>query len=178
MAVSFFVNRLYVLTTENQVAYDERFHHGGNIIRGAHGAALNAFFRQYFGGDIKVHAVAGVVPIEEQNAVALMNGPAGFDNLIGRRRGENFTQRAGIDATFTDEPGKRRLMTAAAAADDNGLAGLRHRAINRAVLREGVDPSTPAYTSPSMISLRILSVLLNSFLGFCIVTPSRKVLFL
>ena len=77
-----------------------------------------------------------------------MNGPAGFDNLIGRRRGENFTQRAGIDATFTDEPGKRRLMAAAAAADDNGLAGLRHRAINRAVLREGVDPSAPGVHQP------------------------------
>ena len=34
MAVSFFVNRLYVLTTEGKVAYDEEFHHGVNIIRG------------------------------------------------------------------------------------------------------------------------------------------------
>lgn len=35
MAVSFFVNRLYVLTTDGKVAYDEPFHHGVNIIRGA-----------------------------------------------------------------------------------------------------------------------------------------------
>ena len=34
MASNLFVNRLYVLTELNQVAYDERFHHGVNIIRG------------------------------------------------------------------------------------------------------------------------------------------------
>lgn len=32
-AVSFFVNRLYVLAADNRVAYDERYHHGINIIR-------------------------------------------------------------------------------------------------------------------------------------------------
>lgn len=34
MAINLFVNRLYVLTEDNRVAYDERFHHGINIIRG------------------------------------------------------------------------------------------------------------------------------------------------
>lgn len=34
MASNLFVNRLYVLTELNQVAYDEPFHHGVNIIRG------------------------------------------------------------------------------------------------------------------------------------------------
>lgn len=34
MAINLFVNRLYVLTEDKQVAYDERFHHGINIIRG------------------------------------------------------------------------------------------------------------------------------------------------
>lgn len=34
MAINLFVNRLYVLNEDNRVAYDERFHHGINIIRG------------------------------------------------------------------------------------------------------------------------------------------------
>ena len=34
MANNLFVNRLRVLTQDGQVAYDERFHHGVNIIRG------------------------------------------------------------------------------------------------------------------------------------------------
>ena len=77
-----------------------------------------------------------------------MNSPAGFNDLVGRGGGEDFAQRAGIDAAFADEPGKRRLMAAAAAADDNGLAILCHRTVNRAVVWQGVDLSAPGVHQP------------------------------
>lgn len=54
MAVSFFVNRLYVLTAEDKVAYDERFHHGVNIIRGANSSGKSTITHLLFyglGGD-------------------------------------------------------------------------------------------------------------------------------
>ena len=34
MAANLFINRLYVVTRDHRVAYDQRFHHGVNIIRG------------------------------------------------------------------------------------------------------------------------------------------------
>lgn len=54
MAVSFFVNRLYVRTAEGKVAYDERFHHGVNIIRGANSSGKSTITHLLFyglGGD-------------------------------------------------------------------------------------------------------------------------------
>ncbi len=54
MAVNFFVNRLYVLTAEGKVAYDELFHHGVNIIRGANSSGKSTVTRLLFyalGGD-------------------------------------------------------------------------------------------------------------------------------
>lgn len=54
MAVNLFVNRLYVLTTEGKVAYDELFHHGVNIIRGANSSGKSTITHLLFyglGGD-------------------------------------------------------------------------------------------------------------------------------
>ncbi len=54
MAVNLFVNRLYVLTTEGKVAYDETFHHGVNIIRGANSSGKSTITHLLFyglGGD-------------------------------------------------------------------------------------------------------------------------------
>ena len=54
MAVNFFVNRLYVLTADGKVAYDESFHHGVNIIRGANSSGKSTITRLLFyalGGD-------------------------------------------------------------------------------------------------------------------------------
>ena len=50
MAVSFFVNRLYVLTTESKVAYDEEFHHGVNIIRGENSSGKSTITHLLFYG--------------------------------------------------------------------------------------------------------------------------------
>lgn len=50
MAVSFFVNRLYVLTTDGKVAYDEPFHHGVNIIRGANSSGKSTITHLLFYG--------------------------------------------------------------------------------------------------------------------------------
>ena len=50
MAVSFFVNRLYVLTTEGKVAYDEEFHHGVNIIRGENSSGKSTITHLLFYG--------------------------------------------------------------------------------------------------------------------------------
>ena len=50
MAVSFFVNRLYVLTADQKVAYDERFHHGVNIIRGANSSGKSTITHLLFYG--------------------------------------------------------------------------------------------------------------------------------
>ena len=54
MAVSFFVNRLYVRTAEGKVAYDEPFHHGVNIIRGDNSSGKSTITHLLFyglGGD-------------------------------------------------------------------------------------------------------------------------------
>ena len=54
MAVNIFINRLYVLTDEGKVAYDESFHHGVNIIRGANSSGKSTVTRLLFyalGGD-------------------------------------------------------------------------------------------------------------------------------
>lgn len=54
MAVSIFVNRLYVLTEEGKVAYDEHFHHGVNIIRGENSSGKSTVTHLLFyglGGD-------------------------------------------------------------------------------------------------------------------------------
>lgn len=50
MAVSFFVNRLYVLTAEGKVAYDEEFHHGVNIIRGENSSGKSTITHLLFYG--------------------------------------------------------------------------------------------------------------------------------
>lgn len=50
MAVSFFVNRLYVLTADGKVAYDEPFHHGVNIIRGANSSGKSTITHLLFYG--------------------------------------------------------------------------------------------------------------------------------
>ncbi len=60
MAVNFFVNRLYVLTAQGKVAYDEHFHHGVNIIRGANSSGKSTITHLLFyglGGDY-THFVA------------------------------------------------------------------------------------------------------------------------
>ena len=60
MAVSIIVNRLYVLTEEGKVAYDEHFHHGGNIIRGENSSGKSTITHLLFyglGGDY-THFVA------------------------------------------------------------------------------------------------------------------------
>ena len=54
MAVNLFVNRLYVLTDNDEVAYDEHFHHGINIIRGENSSGKSTITRLLFyglGGD-------------------------------------------------------------------------------------------------------------------------------
>ena len=60
MAVSIIVNRLYVLTEEGKVAYDEHFHHGVNIIRGENSSGKSTITHLLFyglGGDY-THFVA------------------------------------------------------------------------------------------------------------------------
>lgn len=60
MAVNLFVNRLYVLTQDGQVAYDELFHHGVNIIRGSNSSGKSTIMHLLFyalGGDY-THFVA------------------------------------------------------------------------------------------------------------------------
>ncbi len=55
-----FVNRLYVITDDDKVAYDERFHHGINIIRGANSSGKSTITHLLFyglGGDY-THFVA------------------------------------------------------------------------------------------------------------------------
>lgn len=54
MAVNIFVNRLYVLTADGKVAYDELFHHGVNIIRGTNSSGKSTITHLLFyglGGD-------------------------------------------------------------------------------------------------------------------------------
>ncbi len=54
MAINLFVNRLYVITEEGEVAYDEQFHHGVNIIRGANSSGKSTIMHLLFyglGGD-------------------------------------------------------------------------------------------------------------------------------
>ena len=50
MAVNLFVNRLYVLTDNDEVAYDEHFHHGINIIRGENSSGKSTITRLLFYG--------------------------------------------------------------------------------------------------------------------------------
>ena len=60
MAVNLFVNRLYVITDDGRVAYDEQFHHGVNIIRGANSSGKSTITHLLFyalGGDY-THFVA------------------------------------------------------------------------------------------------------------------------
>lgn len=54
MAANLFVNRLYVRTADGKVAYDERFHHGINIIRGDNSSGKSTVTHLLFyglGGD-------------------------------------------------------------------------------------------------------------------------------
>ena len=50
MANNLFVNRLRVLTQDGQVAYDERFHHGVNIIRGDNSSGKSTITHLLFYG--------------------------------------------------------------------------------------------------------------------------------
>lgn len=50
MAINLFVNRLCVLTENRQVAYDERFHHGINIIRGNNSSGKSTITQLLFYG--------------------------------------------------------------------------------------------------------------------------------
>ena len=88
MAVSFFVNRLYVLTTDGKVAYDELFHHGVNIIRGANSSGKSTITHLLFyglGGEYTQfvtqarHCSRVMVEVCLDNAVLTLSRPIDLD---------------------------------------------------------------------------------------------------
>ena len=97
MAVSFFVNRLYVLTTDGRVAYDERFHHGVNIIRGANSSGKSTITHLLFyglGGEYTQfvtqarHCSRVMVEVSMDDAVLTLSRPIDLD-----AEGRVLTQR-------------------------------------------------------------------------------------
>lgn len=97
MAVSFFVNRLYVLTTEGKVAYDEQFHHGVNIIRGANSSGKSTITHLLFyglGGDYTQfveharHCSKVMVEVSMDHATLTLSRPIEKD-----REGKVLSQR-------------------------------------------------------------------------------------
>lgn len=87
-AVSFFVNRLYVLTADNHVAYDERFHHGVNIIRGENSSGKSTITHLLFfglGGDYTrfvpeaLQCIRVMVEVEADGAVITLSRPLDKD---------------------------------------------------------------------------------------------------
>lgn len=96
MAVNFFVNRLYVLTADGKVAYDESFHHGINIIRGANSSGKSTITRLLFyalGGDYTQfvpearHCSKVMVEISTGGATVTLSRPIVKD-ATGRVKGQ------------------------------------------------------------------------------------------
>ncbi len=97
MAANLFVNRLHVVTDDGQVAYDERFHHGVNIIRGANSSGKSTITHLLFyglGGDY-THFVSEarrccrvMVEISIDKATLTLSRPIEKDD-----EGRVFTQR-------------------------------------------------------------------------------------
>lgn len=84
MPANLFVNRLYVLTDDNRVAYDERFHHGVNIIRGENSSGKSTITHLLFyalGGDYESFVVEArrcsrvYVEIETGGAIVTLSRP-------------------------------------------------------------------------------------------------------
>ena len=97
MAVSFFVNRLYVLTADGKVAYDERFHHGVNIIRGANSSGKSTITHLLFyglGGEYTQfvsqarHCSRVMVEVSLDHAILTLSRPIELD-----AEGRVYTQR-------------------------------------------------------------------------------------
>ena len=87
-AVSFFVNRLYVLAADNRVAYDECYHHGINIIRGENSSGKSTITHLLFfglGGDYTHFAPEAqrcsrvMVEVEADGAVITLSRPLAKD---------------------------------------------------------------------------------------------------
>lgn len=88
MAVSFFVNRLYVFTADGKVAYDEEFHHGVNIIRGANSSGKSTITHLLFyglGGEYTQfvtqarHCSRVMVEVSLDDAVLTLSRPIDLD---------------------------------------------------------------------------------------------------
>lgn len=96
MSDNLFVNRLYVLTDTGQTAYDERFHHGVNIIRGDNSSGKSTVTHLLFyalGGDY-THFVPQarrcarvMVEVETGHAVITLSRPIDKD-ADGHIRGQ------------------------------------------------------------------------------------------
>ena len=96
---------------------------GSDVVGGEHRAGLDVVHRQHLGSHVEVHDVAGIVAIHEQHAGAAAGGLRAFDDRIGRRRGEDVADRAGVGQPLADEAEEGRLVPGSAADDQSDLAG-------------------------------------------------------
>ena len=97
---------------------------GGNIVGRQHRAHLDIVHRQHLGRHVEIHDVAGVVAIHEQHAGAAVHGLRAFDDRIGRWRGENITDGAGVGQPLADVAEEGRLVAGPTADDQPDLSGL------------------------------------------------------
>jgi len=96
-----------------------------DIVGGQNGADLEPIGRRHLGRHVEVHAVAGIVAVEEQHARAAIGRSSAGEDRIGRGRGKDVADRDGVGEPAPDQPREGRLVAGAAPHHEADLAGSR-----------------------------------------------------
>ena len=103
---------------------------GGDVVGEKHRRRFDVLHLDEVARHVEVHHVATVVAVEAQDAGALVRGADRVGHLLGRGRGEDVADGAGVEQSLAHVAREDRQMPRAAARDDADLAeppGLRPR---------------------------------------------------
>lgn len=98
-----------------------------DIVVGHHRGDREALGGGQFGGQFKVHHVAGIVLHDKEDTGIAVDGAGRGEHLVGHRRGEDRARTGRVEHPLADEPAVQRLVAGAPAGDERHLA--LHRGI-------------------------------------------------
>lgn len=94
---------------------------GGHVVPHPHGLYRDIHIAQHLTCDVKVHVVAGIVAVDEEDTLAPVHGLGGLKDAAGVGGGEHAAGHGGVGQIFSHKIAEHGLMAAAAAHDHGGF---------------------------------------------------------